>query len=105
MLTHVNDGKLTLAHFVSLMTLGPRKIFGLQNKGVVEVGGDADFTIVNLSQKKVIEKKWLASKSGWSPLEGFEAHGWPVGTIIRGRWVTRDEELLNKAFGRVVEFK
>lgn len=105
MLTHVNDGKLSLAHFVSLMTLGPRKIFGLENKGLVQIGGDADFTLVDIHRRTKIDKKWLASKSGWSPLEGFEAHGWPVATIVRGHWVMRDEEVLNQPIGAPVQFR
>ncbi|MGE0634133.1 MAG: amidohydrolase family protein, partial [Pseudobdellovibrionaceae bacterium] len=78
---------------------------GLQNKGRIEVGSDADFTIVDLQKKKRIEKNWLASKAGWSPLEGFEAHGWPVGTLIRGEWVMRDEQVLESPKGLPVKFK
>lgn len=104
MLTHVNEGLLSLDHFVKLMTEGPRRIFGMQHKGRIELGADADFTLIDLKCEQVIESNWLASKCGWSPLEGFRAKGWPVGTIVRGHIVMRDEEILGAPIGAPVKF-
>lgn len=43
--------------------------------GILEEGYAANFTILNLKQKKVFQKEMIRSKSGWSPFEGFEFPG------------------------------
>ncbi|MEO0714647.1 MAG: amidohydrolase family protein, partial [Pseudomonadota bacterium] len=104
MLTHVNDGKLTLRRFVELTSAGPQRVFGIANKGRIAEGYDADFTLVDLKRKETITNEWSKSKCGWTPYDGFEATGWPVGTIIRGRSVMRDGDLLLKGGGEPVKF-
>ncbi|HAH10407.1 MAG TPA: dihydroorotase, partial [Alphaproteobacteria bacterium] len=66
---------------------GPQRIFGLAGKGRIALGYDADFTIVDLKARRRIENRWIASRCGWSPYDGFEATGWPIMTMIRGRIV------------------
>ncbi|MEL6782561.1 MAG: amidohydrolase family protein, partial [Pseudomonadota bacterium] len=104
MLTHVNAGKLTLRRFVELTSAGPQRVFGIANKGRIAEGYDADFTLVDLKRKETITNEWSKSKCGWTPYDGFEATGWPVGTIIRGRSVMRDGDLLLKGGGEPVKF-
>jgi len=38
-------------------------------------------------------------------LDGVEATGWPMATIVRGRTVMRDGALIGKATGRPVRFQ
>ena len=59
----------------------------MATKGRIAVGYDADFTIVDMKRKQVITRDWIASKSQWSPYEGKEVTGWPIGTIVRGHRV------------------
>ena len=84
MLDHVAKGRLTLERFVDLTSHGPQRIFGIAGKGRIAVGYDADFTVVDLKARRVIENRWIESKPGWTPYDGIEVTGWPVGTIIRG---------------------
>ena len=84
MLTHVAEGRLTLARLVDLMASGPQRLFGLIGKGRIAVGYDADFTIVDLKAQWTIEDSWLASRCGWSPFTGMRMTGRPVGTVLRG---------------------
>ena len=104
MLTHVAAGKLTLERFVDLMCHGPQRIFGLADKGRLAVGWDADFTVVDLKKQKVIRHADMATKVGWTPFDGFEATGWAVATIIRGRTVMRDGDLLAPGLGKPARF-
>ena len=46
----------------------------------------------------------MATRSGWTPFDGFEAEGWPVATIIRGRTVMRDDEVVLGGAGEPVRF-
>jgi dihydroorotase len=105
MLDHVNSGKLTLERFVDLTSHGPARIFGIAGKGRIAAGYDADFTIVDLKRKQTITNDWIASKSQWTPYDGVEVTGWPVGTVIRGRRVMWDGDLVTPSGGRPVRFQ
>lgn len=94
MLTHVAEGRMSLARFVDLTSHGPQRIFGLLGKGRIALGYDADLTLVDMKARRVIENDWIASKCGWTPYAGMEAKAWPKATIIRGRRVMEEDEIL-----------
>ncbi|TVQ52138.1 MAG: dihydroorotase [Rhodobacteraceae bacterium] len=104
MLTHVAEGRLTLERFVDLTSHGPQRVFGIAGKGRIAVGWDADFTIVDLAARRVIEDAWIASICGWTPYAGMTAKGWPVMTVIRGRLVMAEDEILLPTGGAPVRF-
>ncbi len=105
MLTHVAAGRLTLARFIDLVCHGPQRTFGIAGKGRLAVGYDADFTIVDLKRRETITNDWSASKCGWTPFDGFEATGWPIGTIIRGRRVMWQGDIPDAPIGEPVRFQ
>ena len=105
MLDHINAGRLTLERFVDLACHGPQRVFGVAGKGRLAVGYDADFTVVDMQKKTVIQNEWIASKCGWTPYAGKQVTGWPKGTIIRGRKVMWEDEILGAAGGRAVRFQ
>jgi len=104
MLTHVVEGRLTLERFVDLTSHGVNRVFGLADKGRMAVGYDADFTIVDLKARRTIRHADTASRVGWTPFDGFEAKAWPVATIIRGKVVMRDDEIVLHGAGEPVRF-
>lgn len=104
MLDHVNAGRLSIERFVDLTSHGPQRIFGMARKGRVAVGYDADLTVVDLKAKRTITNEWIASRCGWTPFDGKEVTGWPVGTIVRGRRVMWEDELQGAATGEPVTF-
>ncbi len=104
MLDHVNSGKLSLERFVDLTSHGPQRIFGIACKGRIAAGYDADFTIVDLAAKRKIEDDWIASRCGWTPFAGRSVTGWPKGTVIRGRRVMWEDEILGTPGGEPVRF-
>ena len=104
MLDHVNAGKLSLERFVDLSSAGPARIFNIARKGRIATGYDADLTIVDLKRRETITNGWVASKAGWTPYDGVTVTGWPVGTILRGKTVMWQGELLTAAAGRPIEF-
>ena len=69
------------------------------------LGYDADFTVVDLKAKRTITNDWIASRAGWTAFDGMKVTGWPKATIIRGRIVMRDDELLAKQIGAPVRFQ
>jgi len=105
MLDHVHQGRLTLERFVDLMCHGPNRLFGLADKGRLAAGYHADFTVVDLKASREITNDWSASKSGWTPFAGQTVTGWPKGTIIRGRKVMWEDEIIGPAGGQPMRFQ
>ena len=104
MLDHVAAGRLTLQRFVDLTSAGPARLFGIVGKGRIAAGYDADFTVVDLKRRETIRDAWIASRCGWTPYDGKTVTGWPVGTMVRGRRVMWEGELLTPALGEAVRF-
>lgn len=104
MLNHVHNQKLDLKTLVRLLSLNVVKRFKIKNQAEIKVGNKAHFTVVDLKAKRKIESSWLASKCGWSPFEGLSVTGWPIATIIHGKLVMREDEILSKPIGKKIEF-
>lgn len=104
MLTHVNEGRMSLARFVDLSSAGPQRVFGIEGKGRIALGYDADFTLVDMKARRTIRAEDQATRCGWTPFDGFEAKGWPVATIIRGTIVMSDGEVITPSGGEPLRF-
>lgn len=104
MLDHVNAGRMSLERFVDMTSHGPARLFQMACKGRIAVGYDADLTVVDLKRRETIRDAWIASRCAWTPYDGRQVTGWPVGTVIRGRRVMWDGELVTPAEGRPVRF-
>ncbi|MDN2583214.1 dihydroorotase [Aquibium sp. ELW1220] len=104
MLDHVAAGRLTIERFVDLTSHGPNRLFGMARKGRIACGYDADFTIVDLKRRAVIRNEDQGSRAGWTPYDGRAVTGWPVGTIIRGRRVMWEGEIVTPGQGEPVLF-
>jgi dihydroorotase len=105
MLNHVAEGRLTLQRFVDLVCHGPNRIFEIAGKGRLAAGYDADFTILDLKRRETIRDAQQATRVGWTPFDGMTVRGWPAMTIIRGRTVMREGEILGPAAGEPVRFQ
>ncbi|MEP9371084.1 dihydroorotase [Mesorhizobium sp. KR1-2] len=104
MLDHVNAGRLTLERLVDLTSHGPQRLFGMARKGRIAAGYEADFTIVDMKRRETIANAQAGSKAGWTPYNGREVKGWPVGTVIRGNRVMWEGEIVSAGQGQPVEF-
>jgi dihydroorotase len=104
MLTHVAEGRLSLERFVDLTSHGVQRVFGLADKGRLAVGYDADLTLVDLKARRVIRHEDMANRAGWTPFDGFEAKGWPMATVVRGKVVMREDEIIAPSLGEPVRF-
>jgi dihydroorotase len=104
MLDHVSAGRLSLPRLVDLMCAGPARVYGVLGKGRLAAGYDADFTVVDMRRTRTIEESWIVSPCGWTPFAGHRCTGWPVMTIIRGRAVMREDEVIGAPAGAPVRF-
>lgn len=98
MLTKVSEGRLTLEQLTRVMSESVAKIFGLYpRKGAIQVGSDADFTIVDMRQEKTIKAQELRTKSrDLTVYDGWKVKGVPVGTVVRGKLVMWEGKLTGK---------
>jgi dihydroorotase-like cyclic amidohydrolase len=101
-----HQGRLTLGEIQKLMAENIAKRYGLYpQKGMIKVGSDADFTIVDLDKKWVVEPSKLESKGKYSPLAGKELKGQISMTVVRGEIVYREDEgvIGKKGYGQFVK--
>ncbi|MEM9729884.1 MAG: dihydroorotase [Myxococcota bacterium] len=104
LLDHAHAGRLSLQRVVDLTSAGPARIFGIEGKGRIARGYDADLTVVDLAGERTIRNEWIASRTGWTPYDGKRVTGWPIHTIIRGDIIVRDEQLVGTARGKMIRF-
>ncbi|UAK16346.1 allantoinase AllB [Sporolactobacillus terrae] len=104
MLNAVNEGRLSLQKLTALMSENPAKRFGIYpRKGSLEVGTDADITIVDLNKETTIKAANLHSKSKVTAYDGWRVKGIPVQTIVRGETIMKNGEIIHKPMGRVIK--
>ncbi|MFL8951651.1 dihydroorotase [Helcococcus kunzii] len=85
----VETGKINLEQFVDLISRKPAERFGLKNKGKIQVGYDADITILS-EDKKIINKQEFITKGKNTPFDGMEVEGCPIYTICKGELVWKN---------------
>lgn len=99
LLTAAADGKLSRPAMVRLVCENPARLFGLwPRKGRLAVGADADLTVVDLRAERVHDHRRLHSKARATAriYDGMRFRGLPVMTVVRGRIVMRDGEIVGQ---------
>ena len=105
----VNQGRITLPRMIELCSTNPARIFGIRNKGKIDVGYDADLCVVDLQKEGTIRNEDQLSKCGWTPFQGMTIKGWPVMTIVNG-YVVYGDRIINddcrgQETGKEVQFE
>ena len=94
----VSKGRITLNEFVALTSTNHAKTYGLYpKKGTIAVGSDADIALWDPKRAVTISRKMLHGGCDYTPYEGTKVTGWPVSTMLRGKFVVRDGKLAGKA--------
>ena len=88
--------RMSLQRFAEVTSTNAARIFGLYpRKGVLAVGSDADIVLIDPTIKRRLELSDF-HVSDYSPWEGWEVHGWPVMTMLRGMVLSEKGELRGK---------
>ena len=82
----VNEGVLTLTDAIAKLTWGPSQVLGLA-KGTLQVGADADVTLIDTQTEYVVDRREFRSKSWNSPFHGWTLKGRAVMTLCAGKVV------------------
>jgi dihydropyrimidinase len=90
-----HKGRLPLERVCAVLTDGPARVFNLEpTKGRIAVGADADLTLVDLNEERVVRWQDLESYADYSLYDGWKMKGWPVRTIVRGLTVMEDGKVV-----------
>ena len=100
MLTEVNRERATLMDYVRWSAVNPARAWGLYGtKGVIASGAHADIAFVDMARSGTLAQGELHSLSKISPWHGRAVQGYPLHTLLRGRFVMRDGKLVSEAAG------
>lgn len=78
-------GHISLEKLVELMSINPRKIFGLPYG--IQLGEKADLVLVDLNKKIIVDSSTFVSKGRATPFEGQALYGEVLITIADGNIV------------------
>jgi dihydroorotase (multifunctional complex type) len=91
LLTEVNKERLTLERVVELCSSAPARLTGFEGrKGSIVPGADADLVILDMDHEEVLHASDSHYMCGWMPSEDFATRGRPRMTILRGRVIMED---------------
>ncbi|MCU4754162.1 allantoinase AllB [Halobacteria archaeon AArc-curdl1] len=99
LLTFVDQGRLTLEEWVYHHAARPAQVWGMYpQKGSLQVGTDADFTIVDPEHEWTLEDRHtLHSKNCVTPFEGESFTGKATTTVVRGEVVYQDGSVIGES--------
>ena len=87
LLTEVNNGNLDFKLIPKIFSENAAKVYGLNSKGKIEIGYDADFTVIDLKKEGKFNIEEFKTKAEYSPFDGWKYKGLPVMTIVNGKTV------------------
>jgi allantoinase len=100
MLTQINRQRATLMDYVKWSAVAPAKAWGLYGtKGVIAAGSHADIAFVDMTKTGTLSQGRLQTLSKISPWHGRAVQGYPVHTLLRGRFVMQHGKLVPDAVG------
>ena len=86
-LTEVNRGNIDFNLIPKIFSENAARVYGLENKGEIAIGKDADFTVIDLKREGVFNIEEFETKAEYSPFDGESYIGMPVMTIVNGKTV------------------
>ncbi len=96
LLTAAREGRISLERVVEATSAAPARIFGIQGKGSLKPGADADLVVVDPQLEYDIRDEDVLSLIGWTPYAGRKVIGAPVRTLVRGRTVFLDGKVVGE---------
>jgi dihydropyrimidinase len=99
----VAKGRLSVERLVDVLATTPARLFGLERKGALEPGRDADLVLFDPAAPRTLRASDLHHTSDYTPYEGLEVAGAVRSVFVRGRPVIRDGQLVGqRGAGRFV---
>jgi len=100
LLTEGRKRGLALHRIAELTSFNPARRFGLQRKGDIAPGYDADIALVDPDRTFKVSASESESTQGYTPFEGVELCGKVRSTYLRGHLVYHDGKIVGEPRGR-----
>jgi dihydroorotase-like cyclic amidohydrolase len=91
-----HQGKISFPRLVDLVSTAPARVFGLDDKGTLAPGSDADIVLLDLDREWTITNDSVLSRIGWTPYDGRRITGAVARTLSRGADVWIDGEIVGE---------
>ena len=91
---------VSLPHIARLVSAAPASRYGLNHKGDIAVGLDADLALMNTATTYTVRAEDSESSQGYTPFEGMELTGEIVSTYLRGQRVYHEGHVEGPPLGR-----
>lgn len=91
---------IPLARISDLLSRNPARVMGIENKGAITVGRDADLAIVDLDADWTLGPSDIRSSAGYSIYEGWRFRGKVRHTLVRGAFALREGVLQDRQVGQ-----
>ncbi|MEL7597246.1 MAG: dihydropyrimidinase [Clostridiaceae bacterium] len=97
--------RISINRFVDVCCTTPAKIFGLYpQKGVIQVGADADIVLIDPNKEVTLTKNVLHENVDYTAYEGLKLKGYPVLTMCRGKVIVENNCFIGeKGYGRFIK--
>ena len=96
----VHERGISIGRVVDLLSTMPAKLFNLYpRKGAIQIGSDADFTIVETDGRRILDARdleFIPSQEKWSPFDGRELRVYPQYTVVRGRMIFAEGSIVGE---------
>jgi dihydropyrimidinase len=86
----VSQGRGGVEAFVRLTATEPARLHGLDRKGHIAPGLDADLTLWDPTRRHTYGPNDLNDAVGYNPAEGMIVQGWPVQVVLRGQTIVSE---------------
>jgi dihydropyrimidinase len=100
----VAGGQFGVERMVDLLATTPARLFGLADKGAIEVGRDADLVLFDPNVRRTIRQSELHHTGDFTPYEGRDVRGAVRSVFLRGAPVIQDGSFVgSRGAGRFLE--
>jgi dihydropyrimidinase len=94
----VAERNMSLQRFVDITSANAAKLLGLYpRKGAIQPGSDADLVLIDPDLNKTLTMDDLHADSDYSIWEGFTCQGYPVLTMLRGKVIVEQGQLVGSS--------
>lgn len=104
MMQLVSDNIFSKEQVVEKMCHAPAKLFGVKGRGFIREGYFADLVLVDPNKPYTVSSDNILYKCGWSPLQGETLSSSINTTILNGKVVFHNGEVMGEPSGQLLEF-
>lgn len=102
LLENVFNSDIPLKNFIKCSSEMPARSFGLNNKGFIKEGYDADFYLVEKTKPYTIDPVIFHTKAKFSPFKGFKTTVKISKVFLRGEKIFDGKQILDKKIGKII---